>query len=56
MQNTQKQSKELSNKYTNDDLKRMQAWDLDTKIAVSLTRITEFYNKFPHKIYILIPC
>ena len=52
MQNTQKQSKELSNKYTNDDLKRMQAWDLDTKIAVSLTRITEFYNKFPHKIYI----
>lgn len=40
------------NKFTNDDLKTMQSWDLDHKIAVSLTRIAEFYDKFPHKIYV----
>lgn len=30
----------------------MQNWDLDRKISVSLTRIAEFYNEFPHKIYV----
>lgn len=41
-----------NNKFTNEDLKTMQSWDLDHKIAVSLTRIAEFYAKFPHKIYV----
>lgn len=41
-----------SNEFTVEDLKRMQEWDLDTKISVSLTRISEFYNHFPNKIYI----
>lgn len=30
----------------------MQSWDLDRKISVSLARIAEFYNKFPHRIYV----
>lgn len=38
--------------YTNGDLKEMQEWDLDHKISVSLTRILEFYNRFPDKIYV----
>lgn len=42
-----------NNKFTNEDLKTMQSWDLDHKIAVSLTRIAEFYAKFPHEIYVL---
>ena len=41
-----------NNKFTNDTLKEMQSWDLDRKIATSLTRIAEFYNYFPHKIII----
>lgn len=40
------------NKFTNEDLKTMQSWDLDRKISVSLARIAEFYNKFPHRIYV----
>ena len=52
----QKNNNDNKKKYSIDDLKRMQSWDLDTKIAVSLTRITEFYNKFPLKIYILLFC
>lgn len=43
-----------NNKFSNDDLKNMQSWDLDRKIAVSLTRITEFYSKYPDKIYDLL--
>lgn len=42
------------NKFTNEDLKTMQSWDLDRKISVSLARIAEFYNKFPHRIYVLM--
>lgn len=42
-----------NNKFTNDTLQEMQSWDLDRKIATSLTRIAEFYNYFPHKIIIL---
>lgn len=52
--NTENKGKTKHNKFTNADLKRMQAWDLDTKIATSLTRIAEFYSEYPHKIYILL--
>lgn len=45
--------KSKQNKFTNEDLKQMQSWDLDRKIAVSLTRIAEFYEKYPLKIYVL---
>ena len=45
--------KQPKSKFTNDDLKTMQGWDLDRKIATSLTRIAEFYVKYPHKIYVL---
>lgn len=41
--------------FTNEDLKQMQSWDLDRKIAVSLTRIAEFYEKYPLKTVILFP-
>lgn len=40
-------------KFTNEDLKTMQSWDLDRKIAVSLTKIAEFHAKYPHEIYVL---
>lgn len=39
-------------KFTNDDLKEMQAMTLDQKIALSLTKIAEFNNKFALKTYI----
>ena len=45
--------KQPKSKFTNDDLKVMQSWDLNRKIATSLTRIAEFYAKYPHKIYVL---
>lgn len=41
-----------NNKFTNEDLKTMQSWDLDRKIAVSSTRIAEFFTKFPNEIYV----
>lgn len=44
--------KQPKSKFTNDDLKTMQSWNLDRKIATSLTRIAEFYAKYPHKIYV----
>ena len=44
--------KSKQKQFTNEDLKVMQNWDLDRKIEVSLTRITEFYAKFPLKIYV----
>ena len=40
-------------KYTNEMLKEIQSWDLERKIQVTKTRIMEFYNHFPDKIYIL---
>lgn len=43
-----------TNKFTNEDLKTMQSWDLDRKISVSLARIAEFYSRFPNKIYVLM--
>lgn len=43
---------QIENKFTNEDLKTMQSWDLDRKISVSLTRIAEFHDKFPHRIYV----
>lgn len=45
--------KQPKSKFTNDDLKTMQSWNLDRKIATSLTRIAEFYAKYPHEIYVL---
>lgn len=48
---SEKQQK--ANKFTNEDLKTMQSWDLDRKISVSLARIAEFYKEFPHRIYVL---
>lgn len=47
------EKQQKANKFTNKDLKTMQSWDLDRKISVSLARIAEFYNKFPHRIYVL---
>lgn len=41
-------------KFTSEQLKEMQAWDLDKKIAVSKTRIIEFYEHFKDKIIVLI--
>lgn len=45
---------ENNNKFTNLDLKIMQNWDLDKKIATSLTRIAEFNTHFNNKTYILL--
>lgn len=42
-----------SNKFTSEQLKEMQNWDLERKVAVSLTRIMEFYNEFYDKNNIL---
>jgi len=33
-------------KYTNDDLKTMQAWPLERKIKVTQTRIMEWYQHY----------
>lgn len=43
---------ENKSKYTNNDLKIMQSWDLQHKIQVSKARIIEFAEKFDGKIYI----
>ena len=40
------------NMFTNEDLKRLQSLDLDNKIQLSLTRITEFYNRFNGNVYV----
>jgi hypothetical protein len=34
------------NKYTQEDLKTMQAWSLERKIQVTQTRLIEWYQKF----------
>ena len=53
MENNFKSNTQNKTKFTNEDLKKLQAYDLDKKIALTLTRIAEFQAKFPHKIYIL---
>ena len=40
------------NKYTQEDLKTMQAWSLERKIQVTQTRIIEWYQKFNGKVYV----
>ena len=39
-------------KFTNETLKEMQSWDLDRKIATSLTRIIEFAKHFDNQVYV----
>lgn len=39
-------------KYTNEDLKTMQSWDLQKKIQVTQTRIIEWYEKWEGKCYV----
>lgn len=39
-------------KYTNEDLKIMQAWDLQKKIQVSQTRILEWYKAWNGQVYV----
>lgn len=39
-------------KFTNEMLKEMQSWDLDRKIATTLTRIAEFANHFNNQVYV----
>ena len=45
-------AEQLEKKYTNEMLKEMQSWDLDRKIATSLTRIAEFANHFNNQVYV----
>ena len=45
-------SDQTEKKYTNEMLKEMQSWDLDRKIATSLTRIAEFANHFDNQVYV----
>ena len=40
------------NKYTKEDLKIMQSWDLDRKIRVTQTRIMEWYMRFKGQVYV----
>lgn len=44
--------KEKEKKFTSEDLKAMQSWDLQHKIQVSKARIIEFVEKFDDKIYV----
>lgn len=43
---------EKQKKFTSEDLKAMQSWDLSHKIQVSKARIIEFVEKFDDKIYV----
>lgn len=45
-------AEQIEKKYTNEMLKEMQGWDLDRKIATSLTRIAEFANHFNNQVYV----
>jgi len=45
-------AEQLEKKYTNEMLKEMQSWDLDRKIATTLTRIAEFANHFNNQVYV----
>lgn len=49
-------NEDKTNKFTNEQLKTMQNWNLERKIAVSKTRIIEFYNEFYDKTNNLITC
>ena len=40
------------NKYTNEELKRLQSLPLEDKISISKTRIIEFIQEFDNKIYV----
>ena len=46
-------TEQIEKKYTNEMLKEMQSWDLDRKIATSLTRIAEFANHFNNQVCVL---
>ena len=46
------ETNQTQNQFTNERLKEMQGWDLDRKIATSLTRIAEFANHFNNQIYV----
>ena len=39
-------------KYTNEDLKIMQAWPLERKIQVTQTRIMEGYQHYDGNVYV----
>lgn len=45
-------AEQIEKKYTNEMLKEMQSWDLDRKIATSLTRIIEFAKHFNNQVYV----
>lgn len=42
----------MGNKYTKEDLKIMQSWELERKIRVTQTRIIEWYIRFNGQVYI----
>lgn len=46
------ETNQTQNQFTNERLKEMQSWDLDRKIATSLTRIAEFANHFNNQVYV----
>lgn len=45
-------SSSSKNKYTSEDLKIMQSWDLQRKIQVTQTRIIEWYQKNDGKVFV----
>ena len=49
---SEKVNKMNENKYTNEDLKVMQAWSLDRKIMVTQAKIMEWYIRNEGKIYV----
>ena len=42
----------MENKYTSEDLKIMQSWDLERKIRVTQTRIIEWYERLKGQCYV----
>lgn len=46
------ETNQTQNQFTNERLKEMQSWDLDRKIATTLTRIAEFANHFNNQVYV----
>ena len=46
------ETNQTQNQFTKERLKEMQSWDLDRKIATSLTRIAEFANHFNNQVYV----
>lgn len=42
----------MEKKYTGEDLKIMQSWDLQKKIQVTQTKIMEWYNYYDGKVYV----